>query len=75
MDLGDWGEFDLVDLVMALEEAIPGLKFADTVTAEDVVGVLRDRLGDDPDGRIAEVVRRKGRSGRDGADAEPQDGE
>jgi hypothetical protein len=72
VDLENLGSLELVELMMAFEEAFPDLKFTECATPEDVIRLMRERLGDDPDGGVGALIRGKRPSGSGGASALPE---
>ena len=71
VDLDNFESVDVVELVMALEEAFPDLEFPNDASREEIIRIVQDQLGDDPDGAVAAFVRRRGPSGHGGATAAP----
>ena len=74
MGVGDLvGSMDVVELVMALEEACPDLKVPNDASRDEVVRVIQERFGEDPDGTVTALARRKGPLGRGGVSAMPEE--
>jgi len=73
MDVGDLSSMDVVELVMALEEACPDVKLPHGASRDEVIRVIQERFGEDPDGTAAALARRKGPLGRGGGSAMPEE--
>jgi len=72
MDVGDLGDMDVVELVMALSEACPDLRIPSEANRDDIIRLIQERLGEDPDGTSSALVRRKGPRGGGGSSTIPE---